>query len=615
MGLNDFLIELQARLDEKRSKENIDTDIVRLQQKLNKIKLQAEIDTKSISTGQETGKEIGKSINKGIALTLRDVKHTIDTTIKNFPKLTSFNLSSLFNLNRKDIDSSIVKQVHDITKEIETLSTQVLKTNSDSSWDGVIDKIGSLRSILNQFGQVRDISSFKESIDLLDYFNNKKIYVGDKAEVLQNTGMTLHELNKEFMNLARFTTSAKGSIRLDTVWEELSRISPGLEKFTTFGDQIKAVVEHFSIAKNTKFGSNGLISASETDEVSNVLMKYMDILESTCKKLSVLREEQAGIEQMIANGSTASADKIVQNEQKKQQAYRETAQEMKKATGDIETAINNVTSSSVGKYFKVDTSTSSQFRAEMEKLVSDWTNTKGKLTDIKIDTRTSFDKQTGENIERLHQATVTYKNELDEVIKKTVAWRQIGTTLNENGQIEALHGFVEVAGQYSKSLDAAATKTDTFVKQQNRMVASLQNTINQITARAFDQNSSKPITSEQSLAKLNIQAAYVENAMYDLRNATAATFDDAVIKVRNEISELKILESHLRKADNVSTKMKGVDIASGLAIARNDLEKFKAEAKDFPQIIQTINELDKSITKVGDASSLNSSLIRETQTC
>ena len=38
MGLNDFLIELQARLDEKRSKENIDTDIVRLQKKLNKIK-------------------------------------------------------------------------------------------------------------------------------------------------------------------------------------------------------------------------------------------------------------------------------------------------------------------------------------------------------------------------------------------------------------------------------------------------------------------------------------------------------------------------------------------------------------------------------------------------
>lgn len=557
-------------------------------------------------TGQKMGKQMGDNINQGLSKSLRDVKYTIADMLKNFPKLNSFNLFSIFNLNRKDIDSSITKQVHDITKEIETLSTQVLKTNSDSSWQGVIDKIGSLRSILNQFGQVRDISSFKESIELLDYFNNKKIYVGNKDEVLKNTGRTLKELNNEFMNLVKFTTSVKGSIKLDTVWDELSRISPELGKLITFGDQFRALIDQFNIAKNAKFGNSGLISASETNEVPNVLMKYMDILENTCKKLSVLREQQADMEQMITNGSTTAADKILQNEQKKQQAYRETAEEVKKATGDIETAVNNVTSSSVGKYFKVDPSTSSQFRAEMEQLVRDWTNTKGKLTDIKIDTRTSFDKQTGENIERLHQATVTYKNELDEVIKKTVAWRQIGTTLNENGQIEALHGFVEVAGQYSKSLDAVATKTDTFVKQQNRMAASLQNTINQITARAFDQNSSKPITSEQSLAKLNIQAAYVENAMYDLRNATAATFDDAVIKVRNEISELKILESQLRKADNVSTKMKGVDIASGLAIARNDLEKFKADAKDFPQIIQTINELDKSIAKVGDASSLNS---------
>lgn len=271
-----------------------------------------------------------------------------------------------------------------------------------------------------------------------------------------------------------------------------------------------------------------------------------------------------------------------------------------------EQAISNVSSKNIGRYFRIDSSTSNQFRTEMEKLVSEWTNAKGKLTDLNIQTRTSYDKDADANITRLHQATVTYKNELDEVIKKTIAWRQIGTTTNAKGEEEILRGFVEVAGQYSKSLDTATVKTDNFAKKQKETVANLQNTINQITSRAFDSNASKPITSDTSLNKLNTQVANVENAMNNLRNATSTTFDDAKIKVQEEISQLKILEKELRNADNVSTKMKGTDITSGISIAKNDLEKFKADAKDFPQITQTIKDLDTAISKVGDASSLNS---------
>lgn len=286
---------------------------------------------------------------------------------------------------------------------------------------------------------------------------------------------------------------------------------------------------------------------------------------------------------------------------------KHTGQQIGKLISDsAEQAISNVSSKNIGRYFRIDSSTSNQFRAEMEKLVSEWTNAKGKLTDLNIQTRTSYDKETDANITRLHQATVTYKNELDEVIKKTIAWRQIGTTTNDEGEKKILRGFVEVAGQYSKSLDTATAKTDNFVKKQKEAVANLQNTINQITSRAFDSNASKPITSDASLDKLNTQVANVENAMNNLRNATSTTFDDAKIKVQEEISQLKILEKELRNADNVSTKMKGTDVTSGLAIAKNDLEKFKADAKDFPQITQTIKDLDTAISKVGDASSLNS---------
>ena len=331
-------------------------------------------------------------------------------------------------------------------------------------------------------------------------------------------------------------------------------------------------------------------------------------LQNQLDKLKVQVELDPKATQKLADsiGKLVNQKIVISNIGINQNNLSKTGQQIGQVISDsAEKAIGNVTSKNIGKYFRVSQSDSRQFQAEMKKLVSGWTNGKGKVTDINIQTRTSFDKDVGENIERLHQATVTYKNELDEVIKKTIAWRQIGTTTNDKGEEKILRGFVEVAGQYSKSIDAASVKTDNFVKKQKETVANMQNTLNQISSRAFDKNSSRPITSDSSLEQLNTQVAHVESAMNDLRNATSGTFDDAKIKVQEEISALKILEKQLRNADNVSTKMKGTDITSGLSIAKNDLEKFKADAKDFPQMIKIMEDLDTAISKVGDASSLN----------
>lgn len=331
-------------------------------------------------------------------------------------------------------------------------------------------------------------------------------------------------------------------------------------------------------------------------------------LQNQLDKLKVQVELDPKATQKLADsiGKLVNQKIVISNIGINQNNLSKTGQQIEQVISDsAEKAIGNVTSKNIGKYFRVSQSDSRQFQAEMKKLVSGWTNGKGKVTDINIQTRTSFDKDVGENIERLHQATVTYKNELDEVIKKTIAWRQIGTTTNDKGEEKILRGFVEVAGQYSKAIDAASVKTDNFVKKQKETVANMQNTLNQISSRAFDKNSSRPITSDSSLEQLNTQVAHVESAMNDLRNATSGTFDDAKIKVQEEISALKILEKQLRNADNVSTKMKGTDITSGLSIAKNDLEKFKADAKDFPQMIKIMEDLDTAISKVGDASSLN----------
>ena len=152
----------------------------------------------------------------------------------------------------------------------------------------------------------------------------------------------------------------------------------------------------------------------------------------------------------------------------------------------------------------------------------------------------------------------------------------------------------------------AGASTNTFVKQQKRAVSDLTNQINQMNSAANDKNASRPIKEDSYLTRLKPKYDEITNAIQRMANASNAnTFEDERNNVKRLISEYKSLVSELRNADNVSSKMKGTDFASGLDIAKNDLERFKAQAKDFPQITTTIKALDEAIGKVGDASSLN----------
>ena len=347
--MNEFLIELQAILNTEISKGNINKSITRLQEQIKKLQLQAEIDPKtilnlkrqiekatnqsitfsniSLNSGQieKTGQQIGSSINKGLMASLGGIRNSIYNVIKQFNsnKLSFSKLSKAFNLNRADIDSSVLQQVRDLTKEINALSKEVMKTGSDSSWESITDKINSLYSVLNQFGKTRDLTPFKESLDILKQFEGKKIFVNNKSELFQNTGMSIRELNNQFRGLnglnALFTTTKKNAVDLDTVWSELCNTSPNLEKFISFGDQINAIVEHLKVAKQALSDSN--LQPLQGNDVSKMLLEYMDRLAETSNKLNLLREQETEIKQ----NAVSTADTVIQNEERKQQAYKQTS--------------------------------------------------------------------------------------------------------------------------------------------------------------------------------------------------------------------------------------------------------------------------------------------------
>lgn len=298
---------------------------------------------------------------------------------------------------------------------------------------------------------------------------------------------------------------------------------------------------------------------------------------------------------------------IIKNAQK-------TGQQMGQVISDsAQKAISNVSSNSIGKYFKIDSSTSNQFKNEMEKLVKEWTNAKGKLTDVNIQTRTSYDEKEARNIERLHQATVTYKNELDEVIKKTIAWRQIGTKTNDDGEEVALRGFVEVAGQYSKSLDTVNAKTDSFVEKQQKAVASAQSTLSTIESKLNDPNISKSLSGTDFNANgLNTQLERVKSAISVLGSASKDTFTQAQIDVNKEITSLNNLISTLKNAEYAATSLRTKDINTVKIDEGNNLNAFVQKMEQSghytDELKQKVENLRTQLNGVFDANTLTSYL-------
>lgn len=376
---NNFIINIVASIKNKLSQTQINSDIKSIKKQINKLQLKAEIDPKSITdlhkkietikvraeltpdTAQNltrqiesiinninnqnisisnininqqqaarTGQQIGSSINRGLSENINSIRQNIDDVMKeiNNQKLNSYDLSKMFNLNRADINSSVIKQVRELTNELNSLAKEALKTNSDASWDGIINKINSLSDVLSSFGKGRDLSSFKESLDMLRKFQGQKIFVSDKLEVLQNTGMSIRELNREFRNLnVSFTTVKKNAIEIDTIWSELFNISPNLKKFTTFGDQIAAVVNHLKIAKEAMYGNSNL-QPLRGQEVLNTLLDWMERLEEASKKIALLKIQETEMEQQLSQNSTSSTNTVIQNEKKKQEAYQQTSEKL-----------------------------------------------------------------------------------------------------------------------------------------------------------------------------------------------------------------------------------------------------------------------------------------------
>lgn len=660
MGTNDFQIGLVGKLDANQSKQQLNSDIDALKKQLNTVEVQAQLGKDVVSkltqqlnatqftinnvkvdqtainnmisqfntafskvninlgnintngatqsaqkTGQQIGNQLGNSINQSLQANLNHVKQDIQNIFSSFSvqKLNNADIFKNFNLNRAKIDPSVTKDVQSLTAEINKLAREALKTNSDSAWEGITQKISNLSDVLNKFGATRDLSSFKEQMDLLDYFQGKKIFVGDKAEAIQSTGMSIRELNNQFRNLGvTFTTVENGSTKLDEIWSELFNVKPSFQGIDSFGDQINAVVNELKIAKEAMYGDSNLMPAQRTGATTTYLNTWLEMLEKLSQRIEILKTEQANLQNQMAQASNNATNTVVANQQKQQQAYQQ--------TGSVIQAVTSNTS----------------VIGNMPKEASDIGDAKNQLSQLLqnekavIATTQHFD-----NDGMMRTFTLNVKRATGEVESLNYAFRQVtdnngnvtdtyfentSSHLNDSGAIKQIDAIEEAFSDYTteiakfKSTNAEILSgLDTPLKDFETKLAGLKtgaSTVNEVKS-AFN--------------SLNTEAAKITQNF----SKQLSPIDRAVSKIANGSETIKGLRAELKGLDNTpkdlskelnqcATALQRVkDIEANEGRTENWSKAYKQWAESIDAVTSKIKTLKKEQSNVASTQVFNTS--------
>lgn len=205
--MNEFLIQLQAILDREKSKSNVTKSINRMQSQLDKLKLQAELDPKTVTklvekiekvtnqkitisnidTGQalknaqQTGAQIGNAINQGVE---NSVNKT-NKTLKSFSelKIGTGNIKAKFDKNG----------LLDVEKSLKEIKEKYSKFGQVKITDKLFDSNGNLKQFRVNIQQLN--GDLKESRSFMMALDNSGKSFGFPKNVIKGSESYVHHLN------------------------------------------------------------------------------------------------------------------------------------------------------------------------------------------------------------------------------------------------------------------------------------------------------------------------------------------------------------------------------------------------------------------------------------
>uniref|UniRef100_N1ZZY1 Phage tail tape measure protein, TP901 family, core region n=1 Tax=Eubacterium plexicaudatum ASF492 TaxID=1235802 RepID=N1ZZY1_9FIRM len=311
--MNEFLIQLQAILDKETSKGNINKSIERIQNQINKLKIQAEIDPKSVlnikkqlewiinqpitltninidqnqinKTGQQIGRNIGENINNGLS-----------NGLKNNDKILESFKSSLSNIGMESgtIDA-VANRIKNLNVEINSLK-QTKNNKGILSVDiSGLDKYGQAIKLTEQYNI--ETGKLIKSIDAVSTAQQKSNSTTDSFINKQKTAVStltnqINKLYKEAIdqNTSKPIKSDENLSKLKTQYNEITSAINKMalsskESFTDENNSVKTLISNFQILVRECKNAETVATSLRSKDISTVKSQYSSKLDILITKM------------------------------------------------------------------------------------------------------------------------------------------------------------------------------------------------------------------------------------------------------------------------------------------------------------------------------------------
>lgn len=370
--MDEFLIELQAKLDEAKSKGNVNADINKLQNELNKLKVQVELDPKSaqkladdigklinqkitisnigidtnktIKTAQQTGQQIGNAINQGVT----NAVSKAGNALKSFSDLRSFSELNK-SINNFHVDTSELKNYKSILDEIKTTYAEFgqVRITNEIFKDGVLEKFKVNIEQVN--GDLKETKSFMMSLnDEKDAFLFSGLISGSES-VVQHLDKTKDSVNqtaeainalKEKAQIDKIQLSMDNGYGASEYQNRINAVTASLEKYgvetqeaknitaslqSTFDsmkgmsgqelvNQADKLEQEFKAVKvsvdQAKLSYDKLMQPASKEKISSTLLKVQKLLDNNTKVTENVKNEWQGYVNRLSSGSDIAVKEI-----------------------------------------------------------------------------------------------------------------------------------------------------------------------------------------------------------------------------------------------------------------------------------------------------------------
>lgn len=333
--MDEFLIELQGKLDEAKSKANVKADISKLQNELDKLKIQVEIDPKSLSNivkqlesalgqkikmpniavdskvGQQIGTNIGQNVVDGISKSSGKVNAEVQKIANQVNKIQLLSNGGIKNDYATQIakiegnfrslgltEDEIQKKIINVTNAFDTLKTRVNQPFDENNYQEIISLNDKLQKELiessNEYTKLQ--SSAKGFVSMQQRLSkantieawNQKNSAATKQVISTNEAYiaSLRNLNSQ-MTKMQFNEISDGFKKAENSMRGLGKLG------ASFKDQMSQAAQSFTQWLSVSSGVMLLISktreaVSEIKELDNILTEISKTSDMTSQQLKQL---------------------------------------------------------------------------------------------------------------------------------------------------------------------------------------------------------------------------------------------------------------------------------------------------------------------------------------